>query len=106
VSSFLGRVGGCDLSGCRPATLEPAATFAPPLSPSSLTAPPRRLPPSPLPPTRSHIASLLNAGHLIPPLLHARADTSIRDNAGRTAEQLAQEKSSDEVLKQFAILAL
>ena len=55
---------------------------------------------------RSHIASLLNAGHLIPPLLHARADTSIKDKSGRTAEQLAQDKSSDEVLKQFSVLAL
>jgi hypothetical protein len=49
---------------------------------------------------------LLNAGHLIPPLLHAPADISIRDNSGRTAEQLATDKSSDEVLKQFAVLAL
>jgi ankyrin repeat protein len=56
--------------------------------------------------TPLHIASLLNAGHLIPPLLHARADTSIRDTAGRTAEQLARDKSSDEVLKQFSVLAL
>jgi len=63
----------------------------------------------PLPPSfpfRSHIASLLNAGHLIPPLLHARADVSIKDNSGRTAEQLAHDKSSDEVLKQFSVLSL
>jgi ankyrin repeat protein len=57
-------------------------------------------------PCRRHIASLLNAGHLIPTLLHAGADTSLRDNSGRTAEQLAQDKSSDEVLKQFSVLAL
>ncbi len=52
------------------------------------------------------MAALLNAGFLIPTLLHAGADTSVKDNAGRTAEQLATDKSSDEVLKHFAVLAL
>lgn len=56
--------------------------------------------------TPLHIASLLNAGHLIPQLLHANADTSIRDKSGKTAEELATDKSSDEVLKQFAVLSL
>jgi ankyrin repeat protein len=55
--------------------------------------------------TPLHIASLLNEGGLIPPLLHAGADTALRDNSGRTAEQLATDKSSDEVLRQFAVLA-
>lgn len=61
---------------------------------------------TPRPFSRSHIAALLNAGFLIPTLLHAGADTAIKDNAGRTAEQLATEKSSDEVLKHFAVLAM
>lgn len=56
--------------------------------------------------TPLHIASLLNAGHLIPPLLHAKANTSIRDNSGRTAEELAEEKSADEALKQFSVLSM
>lgn len=56
--------------------------------------------------TPLHIAALLNAGYLIPPLLHAGASTRIKDKSGRTAEQLATDKSSDEALKQFAVLRM
>jgi hypothetical protein len=53
-----------------------------------------------------HIASLLNKGSLIPILLQGGADISIADNKANTAEQLAINKHSDDVLKQFAVLKL
>lgn len=51
--------------------------------------------------TPLHIAALLNHSHLIGPLLAAGIDVSLIDKSGRTAQQLALEKGSDDVLRQL-----
>lgn len=51
--------------------------------------------------TPLHIAALLNHHHLIGPLLAADIDVGLIDKSGRTAQQLALEKGSDDVLRQL-----
>jgi ankyrin repeat protein len=56
--------------------------------------------------TALHVAALLNNHHLIGPLLAAGVDASLKDNKGRTAHDLAMDKSSDDVLRQLDALKL
>ncbi len=56
--------------------------------------------------TALHIAALLNHGHVVPMLLHGHEDTSLVDNRGKTAEQLALDKQSEDVTKQFSVLRM
>lgn len=56
--------------------------------------------------TALHVAALLNRAKLIPLLLHAGSDVKLIDKHNKTAEQLAYDKSSDEVIRQFDVLKL
>ncbi len=56
--------------------------------------------------TALHVASLLNHGHLVGPLLSAGIDVSRVDRKGKIAEDLAGDKGSDSVLRQFSIMKL
>lgn len=56
--------------------------------------------------TALHIAALLNHHHLIGPLLAAGVDASLRDKSLRTAQELALDKGSDDVLRQLEALKL
>jgi ankyrin repeat protein len=51
--------------------------------------------------TPLHIAALLNHHHLIGPLLAAGVDVSLKDKSSKTAQQLALDKGSDDVLRQL-----
>jgi ankyrin repeat protein len=56
--------------------------------------------------TALHIAALLNHHHLIGPLLAAGVDASLRDKSKHTAQELALDKGSDDVLRQLEALKL
>jgi ankyrin repeat protein len=51
-----------------------------------------------------HVAALLNRGALVGALLAHGADVSLRDARGKTAEDLATECGSEDVLRQFDVL--
>jgi ankyrin repeat protein len=56
--------------------------------------------------TALHIAALLNNHHLIGPLLAAGVNATLKDNSNHTAEELALDKGSDDVLRQLEALKL
>jgi ankyrin repeat protein len=56
--------------------------------------------------TPLHIAALLNRSHLIGPLLAAGVDAGLRDRSDRTAQQLALDKGSEDVVRVLSGLQL